>query len=103
MVFSKSFPRITEKSTYPVWEEIYLDDAEEKQADLETKNESTSLMKECIDDAKQIILDKNLKDYQTDVISMAISLFEKRASHSVYKKEQKAKEKFDEKFGPGGI
>ena len=60
-------------------------------------------MKECIDDSKQIILDKELKDYQSDVIAVAISLFEKRASHSVYRKEQKAKEKFDEKYGPEGI
>jgi hypothetical protein len=99
MSFSKSFPRTTEKSTYPVWEEIYLSDDEEKEVDLETKNESISLMKECISDAKQIILDNGLKDYQSDVISMSISLFEKRASHSVFKKEQKAKDKFDEKFG----
>ena len=99
MTFSKSFPRTTEKSAYPVWEEIYLSENEEKDADLETKNDSISLMQECIEDAKAIILDKGLKDYQSDVISMAISLFEKRASHSVYKKEQKAKEKFDEKFG----
>ena len=98
MAFSKSFPRTTEKSTYPIWEEIYLSDDEEKQVDLETKNETISLMQECIDDAKKIISEKGLKDYQSDVISMAISLFEKRASHSVYKKEQKAKDKFDEKF-----
>jgi len=101
MAFSKSFPRTTEKSTYPVWEEIYLSDDEEKQVDLETKNETISLMQECIDDSKKIISEKGLKDYQSDVISMAISLFEKRASHSVYKKEQKAKDKFDEKFGNG--
>ena len=103
MAFSKSFPRTTEKSTYPIWEEVYLSDSEEKRADLETKNETISLMKECIDDSKQIILDKELKDYQSDVIAVAISLFEKRASHSVYRKEQKAKEKVDEKYGPEGI
>ena len=101
MTFSKSFPRTTEKSTYPVWEEIYLSEEEERDADVETKNDSISLMRECIEDAKEIILDKGLKDYQSDVISMAISLFEKRASHSVYRKEEKAKEKFDVKFGNG--
>ena len=37
-----------------------------------------------------------MKEYQTDIINMAISLFEKRASHSVYWKESKAKDKFDE-------
>jgi len=55
-------------------------------------------MKECIEDAKLIMKEKGLKDYQTDLIHMAISLFEKRASHSIYWKESKAKEKFDEKF-----
>lgn len=52
-------------------------------------------MKQCIDDAKIIFKDKNLKEYQTDIINMTISLFEKRASHSIYYKEKKAKEKFD--------
>jgi len=41
---------------------------------------------------------KSLKDYQTDLIHIAISLFEKRASHSIYWKESKAKEKFDGMF-----
>lgn len=99
MAYSKSFPRTTKESTYPIWEEIYLSDAEENEQEVKTRSENIELMKECIEDAKQIIADKNLKDYQTDVINMAISLFEKRASHSVYYKEEKAKEKFDEKFG----
>ena len=30
MSFSKSFPRTTEKSSYPLWEEISLSDDEEK-------------------------------------------------------------------------
>ena len=55
-------------------------------------------MKECVDDAKEIMKDKGLKDYQTDLVNIAISLFEKRASHSIYWKENKAKEKFDKMF-----
>jgi hypothetical protein len=39
----------------------------------------------------------NLKEYQTDIVHIAISLFEKRASHSVYWKESECKKKFDEK------
>lgn len=97
MVYSKSFPRTTDKSTYPIWEEVRLTDLEEKEQEIRTRKENIILMKECIDDAKKIIMDKNLKDYQTDIIHMAISLFEKRASHSVYYKEEKAKEKFDAK------
>ena len=103
MPFSKSFPRTTKTSTYPIWEEVYLTDDEEKKVESDSKGENISLMKECIVDAKKIISDESLKDYQTDVINVAISLFEKRASHTVFKKDQKAKEKFDEKYGPGGI
>jgi len=103
MVFSKSFPRTVKNSTYPIWEEIYLTKEEEQKVELNSKEENIDLMKECIEDAKQIISSKNLKDYQTDVINIAISLFEKRASHTVFKKEQKAKEKFDERYGPEGI
>tara|TARA_Y100000310_G_scaffold339460_1_gene432149 strand:- start:27 stop:338 length:312 start_codon:yes stop_codon:yes gene_type:complete len=103
MAFSKSFPRTTEKSSYPIWEEIYLNDEEEKEVEENSRNENLFLMKECINDAKKIISENDLKDYQSDVISMAISLFEKRGSHSIFKKEQRAKEKFDEKYGPDGI
>ncbi|MFH1589186.1 MAG: hypothetical protein ABIB43_01320 [archaeon] len=99
MAFSKSFPRTTEKSAYPTWEEIYLSDEEELQVEKESKAETIVLMKECIEDAKKIFSDKKLKDFQSDVINIAIALFEKRASHSVYKKENKAKEKFDKLFG----
>ena len=98
MTFSKSFPRTTDKSVYPIWEEIKLTDVEEEEQAVKTRKENIELMKECIGDAKQIISEKNLKDYQTDVIHMAIALFEKRASHLVHYKEEKAKEKFDEKF-----
>ena len=47
---------------------------------------------------KKIMQEKSLKSYQTDLIHIAISLFEKRASHSIYWKESKAKEKFDGMF-----
>ncbi len=103
MVFSKTFPRTTEKSSYPIWEEIYLNADEEKKVELNSKKEVIFLMRECIEDARKIISDNNMNDYQSDVVRIAISLFEKRASHTVYKKEEMAKEKFDEKFGPDGI
>ncbi len=97
MSFSKSFPRTSKTSSYPQWEEIFLTEEEEIKEDEKCRKENIELMKECIDDAKSIIKEKGLKDYQTDLIHIAISLFEKRASHSVYWKESRAKEKFDEK------
>ncbi len=95
MAFSKSFPKSTDKTVYPKWEEIYLSEEEEKEQDDKARDENIELMKECIADAKKIFSETELKDYQTDVISTAIALFEKRASHSIYHKENKAKEKFD--------
>ena len=98
MPFSKSFPKQSKTSTYPQWEEVTLTDTEEKAEEQKARVDNTRLMKECIDDAKAVMQEKGLKDYQTDLINIAISLFEKRASHSVYWKESKAKEKFDEMF-----
>ena len=98
MVFSKSFPKQSKTSTYPQWEEITLTNEEEKAEEQKAKEENIKLMKECIEDAKALMQEKSLKDYQTDLIHVAIALFEKRSSHSVYWKENKAKEKFDEMF-----
>jgi len=95
MPFSKSFPKTSKTSTYPQWEEISLTIEEEKEQEAKSRTENINLFKECIDDAKSIMQEKGLKDYQTDLIHVAISLFEKRASHSIYFKENKAKEKFD--------
>ncbi len=59
------------------------------------RKQNIILMKECIEDAKLIIQEKQLKPYQSDIIKTAIALFEKRSSHEVYWKENKAKEVFD--------
>jgi len=98
MPFSKSFPKQVKGSSYPQWEEVSLSDAEEKLEEDKARVDNIKLMKECVDDAKSIIKDKDLKDYQTDLVNLSIALFEKRASHAIYWKENKAKEKFDEIF-----
>jgi DNA helicase TIP49 (TBP-interacting protein) len=97
MPFSKSYPRTSKVSPYPHWEEIFLTEEEENLEEKKAREDNIRLMKECVEDAKALMQEKGLKDYQTDLINIAISLFEKRASHSVYWKESKAKEKFDEK------
>lgn len=98
MPFTKKYARDVKGSPYPKWEEIALSDDEELLIDDAAKKENIKLMKQCIDDAKEIIKERGLKPYQTDLINIAIALFEKRASHSIYWKESKAKEKFDKKF-----
>ncbi len=96
-MYSKSFPRTVEGSNYPRWEEVFLSTEEEQDVESKAKDENISLMKKCVDDAKWVFSDKGLKDYQSDVISIAIALYEKLASHTVYHKETLAKEKFDKK------
>ena len=98
MTYSKSFPRTLEGSSYPIWEEITLTIEEEKNCEDQAKKENIELMMECIDNAKGILEVKHLKPYQTDLVHMAVALFEKRSSHAVYFKEKKAKEKFDKTF-----
>ncbi|MFH2019790.1 MAG: hypothetical protein ABIJ34_00090 [archaeon] len=95
MAFSKSFPRTSTKSTYPVWEEIFLTDIEEREQESLARRENIQKMQESIQDAKHIVETSNLKKYQTDMIHIALALFDKRGSHDVYYKENKAKEKFD--------
>tara|TARA_Y100000310_G_scaffold298133_1_gene331773 strand:+ start:2563 stop:2859 length:297 start_codon:yes stop_codon:yes gene_type:complete len=95
MPFSKTFPKQIPGSNYPQWEEVSLTEEEDKIEGEKARKENITVMKECVDDAKAVFSDKELKDYQSDVISMAIALFEKRSSHTIYFKENKAKEKFD--------
>jgi hypothetical protein len=96
MAFSKSFAKTTDKSVYPKWVETFLTEKEELEEEKKCREKNILLMKECLEDAKKIFADSKLKDYQTNVISIAIALFEKRASHVIYWKESKAKEKFDQ-------
>ena len=95
MPFSKSFPK-KGKTGYPQWEEVTLTDAEEKAEEERARSENINLFKECIEDAKSILIGKGLNESNSDIIRVAVALFEKRASHEVYWKENKAKEKFDE-------
>ncbi len=98
MVFHKSFPLTVKGTTYPRWVDITLSDEEEQAIEQQANKENTKVMEECIEEAKQIIKTQNLKDYQTDVIELAIALFEKRASHVIYWKEEKAREKFEKQY-----
>jgi hypothetical protein len=97
MAFSKSFAKTTEKSVYPKWVEVYLTEEEEREEEKKCRVENVRLMKECLEDARKIFASEKLKGYETSLITLAVALFEKRASHVIYWKESKAKEKFDKK------
>lgn len=95
MPFSKRFPKNVPGSAYPQWEASSLSAEEEKTAEEKARQENIKMMKECISDAKIIVIDTGLKPFQANIVKIATTLFEKRASHAVYHKEAKAKEKFD--------
>lgn len=96
MPFSKTFPKTIPGSNYPLWEEVTISEEEEKQIEEDCRRFNNQLFEECIFDAKLILQKKGLGE-EPLIIQTAIALFEKRASHVVFWKESKAKEKFDEK------
>lgn len=96
MVFSKTFPKTVPGSNYPVWEEIVLTEYEERAVSEQCRAENFQLLDECIRDAKSLAI-KNTINEDEIIAGLAIALFEKRASHEVFWKESKAKEKFDRK------
>jgi len=98
MIHCKNFPRTIKDGTYPIWEEIRLSNKEEIIQERMAREENISLMKDCLKDAMEIIKDKSMKAYQSDILSIAIALFRKRASHTVYWKDSRCKEKFDKMF-----
>ena len=52
-------------------------------------------MDDCLNEAKALTI-KNSLNTEENITSLAIALFEKRASHVVFWKENKAKEKFNQ-------
>lgn len=96
MAFSKTFPKTLPGSNYPVWEEIFLTEEEERVVSEKCRKENFAILDECIQDAKMLAI-KNAMNEDSIVSNLAVALFEKRASHEVFWKESKAKEKFDQK------
>ena len=96
MAFSKSFPKTLPGTNYPIWEEIFLTAAEEREAEEQCKRDNFLLMDECLSEAQSLAIKKRINE---DIIvsNIAVALFEKRASHVIFLKENKAKEKFEEK------
>lgn len=98
MAFSRRFPRDVAGSPYPVWEEVYLSKEEEQQIEQEQRVQTLELLKECIADATRVVEQSGLQ--ASDIRPVAIALFEKRASHAVYWKEERTKQKFDKAYRP---
>ncbi|MBS3123858.1 hypothetical protein J4437_04455 [Candidatus Woesearchaeota archaeon] len=96
MAFSKTFPKTIPGSNYPQWEEIFLTEAEEKEAEELCRKENFELLSECLNEAKSLAI-KHAVNSDENRVKLAIALFEKKASHQVYWKEKIAKDKFDAK------
>ena len=97
MTYSKRFPKDKPGSPYAQWEEISLSEREEQEIEHKQRVHNKKLMAECLEDAKTLFKELSLKDFQTDITNTAIALFEKRASHTIYWKEEEAKKRFDAK------
>ncbi len=96
MAFSKTFPKTVQGTNYPIWEEVYLTNEEEKAIEDLCKKENFRILDECVQDAKMLAI-KNGMNEDSNVVILAKCLFEKRASHEIFWKESKTKEKFDAK------
>lgn len=94
MAFSKTFPKTVPGSNYPLWEEIFLSAEEEREVEELCRKANFQLLDECLREAKLLAI-KNGMNEDENVVKLAAALFEKRASHVVFWKESKAKEKFD--------
>lgn len=97
MAFSKSFPK-TNKG-YNLWEEVELTKEEEIEEEKKAIEENIRILKDCIDHARRIMVEKGMKPYQNDLVTIGVALFEKSSSHQVYWKERRAREKFKEHAG----
>jgi hypothetical protein len=97
MPFSKTFPKQVPGSNYPVWEEITLTEEEEKKVEEDCRITNFHVLDQCLEEAKALVIKQGINTDENRV-RIAIALFEKRASHEVFWKENKAKDKFDQKF-----
>lgn len=98
MTFSRRFPLDKPGSPYPSWEEMFLTAEDEEKVEKTQREANNTLMRECLEDAQKIVFEQEFKDFQSDVVSIARALFDKRASHLVYWKEEEAKKRFDKTF-----
>ncbi|MBI4738029.1 hypothetical protein HY772_00415 [Candidatus Woesearchaeota archaeon] len=98
MSFVKTYPREIPGSNNPRWEEIVLEPQEEREEEQRARLENIYLLRQCIADARNVMIDEDLGNYHSHVIGLGIALFKKRASHAIYYKENRCRKKFEELF-----
>ena len=72
--FSKTFPRTIQGSNYPLWEEIYLTEQEERAAEESCRQENFQLMDEALQEAKMLAIKHGINEDQIRT-QLAIALF----------------------------
>lgn len=95
MAFSKSFPRQVKGSNYTEWVDVYLSEKEEKFIEDEVRQKNIVIMKQCLRDARSVLSSEKVEFDESNIIELARTMFEKLASHTVYAKERRCKDKFD--------
>ena len=94
MTFSKTFPKTVPGTNYPIWEEIFLTEEEEKQVEEDCRKSNFQMMDMSLQEAKMLAIKHGMNE-DNNIVQIARSLFEKKASHVIFWKESKAKDKFD--------
>ncbi len=95
MPFSKRFPKTIPGTNFPLWEDIFLTGEEEKQVEEDCRKENFRILDCCLAEAKALAIKRSINT-ENNVTRLAIALFEKQASHLVFWKESRAKEKFEQ-------
>jgi len=98
MAFSKNFPSQKTQGAYTTWVEVKLTEKQERECEHNARNAHVEEFQKCIDDAKEVLLKNGMKVFDPNIIQVANALFEKRASHTVYYKEERAKDVFDQQI-----
>jgi len=93
MVYSKKFLKDSADGSQH-WQEILLSEHEERECEQRARKENLYLVRKCIADARNVVKDERLMDMQSHVLSIALALFKKRASHCAYYKEEECAKKF---------
>ncbi|MBT3814067.1 hypothetical protein HOE37_00910 [Candidatus Woesearchaeota archaeon] len=96
MAFSKTFPKTVPGTNYPIWEEVFLTEEEERQVEETCRKSNFQIMDVSLQEAKILAIKHGMNE-DHNLVQIARSLFEKKASHVIFWKESKAKEKFDQK------
>lgn len=96
MAFTKRFPKDVATSPYPQWIEVALSDEEEQEVEQAVRQQHARLLARCVQDAKQVAKSSEVHADPTEIVNLARALFDKQASHVVFHKESRAREKFEE-------